>query len=118
MSARISRLARDQLNDQATLLAYVNHLENTVASLTGVPKVTPLSTPDWLHPEVDTEEKPEVSDSRQKSNPWKVEFKRWKEIRRERDVPVLVDDASATKESHHPNWSVSRTIAEPGRLET
>lgn len=101
VSARITRHVRDQMNDQATLLAYVHHLENTVASLTGVPKATPLSTPDWPHPEVDTEDNPEVSDSRQQSNPWKVEVKRWKEIRRERDVPVLVDDASATKESQN-----------------
>lgn len=101
LGAKISRTARDQLNDQAALLAYVNHLENTIASLTGVPKVTHLSTPSLPHSEVDTEDRPGISDSQQQPNPWKVEVKRWKQIYREDDEPLLVDDASATKESQN-----------------
>lgn len=101
LGARISRTARDQLNDQAALLAYVNHLENTVASLTGVPKVTHLSTGS-PHNDVDTEDKLGISGSQQKLNPWKVEVKRWKEMLNEHDrPPVLIDDSSAAKESQN-----------------
>ena len=99
LGARISRTARDQLNDQAALLAYVDHLEHTVASLTGVPKVTHLSAHGSPHSYVDTADKPEICILPPKLNPWKVEVKRWKEIHNDHDEPVLIDDASAAKES-------------------
>ena len=103
LGARITRLARDHLNDQAALLGYVDHLEKTVASLTGIPKVTETSTTGTPDSEIDAEDKPDIPDPQQQSNPWKVEVKRLKEVRSEDEIPVLTDDASASKESQDKN---------------
>ena len=67
-----------------------------MASLTGL-----LSKIDSPHSDVDTEDKPGLSGSQQKLNPWKVEVKRWKEIHNEHDPPTLIDDVSAAKESQN-----------------
>ena len=101
LGASISRTARDQLNDQAALLAYVNHLENRVASETGVPEITRLSKPGSPLSKTNRQDDSERSELQRRLNPWKVEVKRWKEIHNEHDRRVLIDDASAAKESQN-----------------